>query len=79
MGKGERREKRKYTLMKKIKRKRAMEGRFFFFKRKTAYEVLRSLVGAEMCISDGTLTLPVPHAPHRHINTTCPSLLTPPH
>ncbi len=26
--------------------------RFFFFKRKTAYEMLRSLVGSEMCIRD---------------------------
>ena len=25
---------------------------FFFFKQKTAYEVLRSLVGSEMCIRD---------------------------
>ena len=28
------------------------EGRFFFFKQKTAYEVLRSLVGSEMCVRD---------------------------
>ena len=27
-------------------------GVFFFFKQKTAYEVLRSLVGSEMCIRD---------------------------
>ena len=27
-------------------------GLFFFFKQKTAYEVLRSLVGSEMCIRD---------------------------
>ena len=25
---------------------------FFFFKQKTAYELLRSLVGSEMCIRD---------------------------
>ncbi len=25
---------------------------FFFFKQKTAYEVLRSLVGSELCIGD---------------------------
>ena len=25
---------------------------FFFFKQKTAYEMLRSLVGSEMCIRD---------------------------
>ena len=31
-----------------------MEGKinFFFFKQKTAYEMLRSLVGSEMCIRD---------------------------
>ncbi len=26
---------------------------FFFFKQKTAYEMLRSLVGSEMCIKTG--------------------------
>eukprot|EP00658_Telonema_sp_P-2_P004727 TRINITY_DN1175_c0_g1_i11.p2 TRINITY_DN1175_c0_g1~~TRINITY_DN1175_c0_g1_i11.p2 ORF type:complete len:139 (+),score=44.91 TRINITY_DN1175_c0_g1_i11:33-449(+) len=30
---------------------------FFFFKQKTAYEMLRSLVGSEMCIRDSSLTL----------------------
>ena len=25
---------------------------FFFFKQKTAYDMLRSLVGSEMCIGD---------------------------
>ena len=30
-------------------------GGFFFFKQKTAYEVLRSLVGSEMCIRDRVL------------------------
>eukprot|EP00658_Telonema_sp_P-2_P033964 TRINITY_DN24838_c0_g1_i4.p1 TRINITY_DN24838_c0_g1~~TRINITY_DN24838_c0_g1_i4.p1 ORF type:complete len:130 (-),score=16.38 TRINITY_DN24838_c0_g1_i4:280-669(-) len=29
---------------------------FFFFKQKTAYEMLRSLVGSEMCIRDSTKT-----------------------
>eukprot|EP00658_Telonema_sp_P-2_P058569 TRINITY_DN47081_c0_g1_i1.p1 TRINITY_DN47081_c0_g1~~TRINITY_DN47081_c0_g1_i1.p1 ORF type:complete len:150 (-),score=51.94 TRINITY_DN47081_c0_g1_i1:43-492(-) len=29
---------------------------FFFFKQKTAYEMLRSLVGSEMCIRDSPLT-----------------------
>eukprot|EP00658_Telonema_sp_P-2_P070144 TRINITY_DN59747_c0_g1_i2.p1 TRINITY_DN59747_c0_g1~~TRINITY_DN59747_c0_g1_i2.p1 ORF type:complete len:125 (-),score=45.16 TRINITY_DN59747_c0_g1_i2:200-574(-) len=29
-------------------------GFFFFFKQKTAYEMLRSLVGSEMCIRDRT-------------------------
>ena len=28
---------------------------FFFFKQKTAYEMLRSLVGSEMCIRDSML------------------------
>ena len=28
---------------------------FFFFKQKTAYELLRSLVGSEMCIRDRSL------------------------
>eukprot|EP00658_Telonema_sp_P-2_P076731 TRINITY_DN6779_c0_g1_i3.p1 TRINITY_DN6779_c0_g1~~TRINITY_DN6779_c0_g1_i3.p1 ORF type:complete len:104 (+),score=29.84 TRINITY_DN6779_c0_g1_i3:35-346(+) len=30
---------------------------FFFFKQKTAYEMLRSLVGSEMCIRDSTPTI----------------------
>ena len=30
---------------------------FFFFKQKTAYEMLRSLVGSEMCIRDSLNTL----------------------
>eukprot|EP00658_Telonema_sp_P-2_P015487 TRINITY_DN15963_c0_g2_i4.p2 TRINITY_DN15963_c0_g2~~TRINITY_DN15963_c0_g2_i4.p2 ORF type:complete len:105 (+),score=31.12 TRINITY_DN15963_c0_g2_i4:65-379(+) len=29
---------------------------FFFFKQKTAYEMLRSLVGSEMCIRDSPIT-----------------------
>eukprot|EP00658_Telonema_sp_P-2_P074442 TRINITY_DN6365_c0_g1_i5.p2 TRINITY_DN6365_c0_g1~~TRINITY_DN6365_c0_g1_i5.p2 ORF type:complete len:108 (-),score=43.21 TRINITY_DN6365_c0_g1_i5:360-683(-) len=29
---------------------------FFFFKQKTAYEMLRSLVGSEMCIRDSATT-----------------------
>src|SRR5665254_30285 len=29
-----------------------INGFFFFFKQKTAYEMLRSLVGSEMCIRD---------------------------
>src|SRR5678815_5502192 len=33
-----------------------MLGCFFFFKQKTAYEMLRSLVGSEMCIRDRSLT-----------------------
>eukprot|EP00658_Telonema_sp_P-2_P045460 TRINITY_DN33421_c0_g1_i1.p3 TRINITY_DN33421_c0_g1~~TRINITY_DN33421_c0_g1_i1.p3 ORF type:complete len:110 (+),score=39.53 TRINITY_DN33421_c0_g1_i1:62-391(+) len=31
---------------------------FFFFKQKTAYEMLRSLVGSEMCIRDRACTGP---------------------
>eukprot|EP00658_Telonema_sp_P-2_P042054 TRINITY_DN30140_c0_g1_i1.p1 TRINITY_DN30140_c0_g1~~TRINITY_DN30140_c0_g1_i1.p1 ORF type:complete len:112 (+),score=28.47 TRINITY_DN30140_c0_g1_i1:40-375(+) len=31
---------------------------FFFFKQKTAYEMLRSLVGSEMCIRDRHCTTP---------------------
>ena len=31
---------------------------FFFFKQKTAYEMLRSLVGSEMCISDSSKIIP---------------------
>ena len=32
---------------------------FFCFKQKTAYEMLRSLVGSEMCIRDILWTAPV--------------------
>eukprot|EP00658_Telonema_sp_P-2_P073379 TRINITY_DN62430_c0_g1_i1.p2 TRINITY_DN62430_c0_g1~~TRINITY_DN62430_c0_g1_i1.p2 ORF type:complete len:165 (-),score=26.17 TRINITY_DN62430_c0_g1_i1:218-712(-) len=32
---------------------------FFFFKQKTAYEMLRSLVGSEMCIRDSHWILPL--------------------
>src|SRR5678815_6052817 len=32
---------------------------FFFFKQKTAYEMLRSLVGSEMCIRDSSYTFPI--------------------
>ena len=35
---------------------------FFFFKQKTAYEMLRSLVGSEMCIRDSGRR--GPHRPH---------------
>ena len=30
---------------------------FFFFKQKTAYEMLRSLVGSEMCIRDSSAAM----------------------
>eukprot|EP00658_Telonema_sp_P-2_P035800 TRINITY_DN25982_c0_g1_i1.p1 TRINITY_DN25982_c0_g1~~TRINITY_DN25982_c0_g1_i1.p1 ORF type:complete len:328 (-),score=71.60 TRINITY_DN25982_c0_g1_i1:259-1242(-) len=33
---------------------------FFFFKQKTAYEMLRSLVGSEMCIRDRYIPAPTP-------------------
>ena len=32
---------------------------FFFFKQKTAYEMLRSLVGSEMCIRDSYMNVSV--------------------
>ena len=35
----------------------AYECRLYFCKQKTAYEMLRSLVGSEMCIRDSYLTL----------------------
>src|SRR5450756_2889738 len=31
---------------------------FFFFKQKTAYDIMPSLVGSEMCIRDRLLSLP---------------------
>ncbi len=34
---------------------------FFFFEQKTAYEMLRSLVGSEMCIRDPSCGLHDPH------------------
>ena len=37
---------------------------FFFFKQKTAYEMLRSLVGSEMCIRDRRYSEDLPPAPH---------------
>ena len=36
-------------------------GGVFFFKQKTAYEMLRSLVGSEMCIRDRIYCLHVKH------------------
>ena len=35
----------------------ACQDHIFFFKQKTAYEMLRSLVGSEMCIRDRSLIL----------------------
>ncbi|CZR93954.1 hypothetical protein CDFC105_33132 [Clostridioides difficile] len=34
---------------------------FFFFKQKTAYEMLRSLVGSEMCIRDRSVIIGILH------------------
>ena len=36
---------------------------FFFFKQKTAYELLRSLVGSEMCIRDSLEVLEAERIP----------------
>src|SRR5678816_652427 len=38
-----------------IKKKKKKKIFFFFFKQKTAYEMLRSLVGSEMCIRDSRM------------------------
>ena len=51
-------------------------GSFFFFKQKTAYEMLRSLVGSEMCIRDscGTVRDPAQASNHTvalHLPTNC--------
>ena len=43
---------------------------FFFFKQKTAYEMLRSLVGSEMCIRDRCTPAQV-----EQIHATCNELL----
>eukprot|EP00658_Telonema_sp_P-2_P058656 TRINITY_DN47169_c0_g1_i1.p1 TRINITY_DN47169_c0_g1~~TRINITY_DN47169_c0_g1_i1.p1 ORF type:complete len:105 (+),score=24.52 TRINITY_DN47169_c0_g1_i1:17-331(+) len=40
---------------------------FFFFKQKTAYEMLRSLVGSEMCIRDRCGWVGVQGAPSRYL------------
>ena len=52
-----------YTCEMYLKRDDVMSGEdrgrlmfFFFFRQKTAYEVLRSLVGSEMCIRDSNRT-----------------------
>ena len=43
---------------------------FFFFKQKTAYEMLRSLVGSEMCIRDrlGGVLHRAHHAEHDRVD-----------
>eukprot|EP00658_Telonema_sp_P-2_P074208 TRINITY_DN633_c0_g1_i3.p1 TRINITY_DN633_c0_g1~~TRINITY_DN633_c0_g1_i3.p1 ORF type:complete len:167 (-),score=16.63 TRINITY_DN633_c0_g1_i3:264-764(-) len=45
---------------------------FFFFKQKTAYEMLRSLVGSEMCIRDSTMTW---HCNEKHVHRLTPDVL----
>src|SRR5678816_3798312 len=40
----------------RIIKKKKKKNFFFFFKQKTAYEMLRSLVGSEMCIRDSHIT-----------------------
>ena len=46
---------------------------FFFFKQKTAYEMLRSLVGSEMCIRDSGWTAfrmgPWKHGQWNHVGS----------
>eukprot|EP00658_Telonema_sp_P-2_P034263 TRINITY_DN25027_c0_g1_i4.p1 TRINITY_DN25027_c0_g1~~TRINITY_DN25027_c0_g1_i4.p1 ORF type:complete len:103 (+),score=22.83 TRINITY_DN25027_c0_g1_i4:45-353(+) len=47
---------------------------FFFFKQKTAYEMLRSLVGSEMCIRDSIMGVPPLRAVHTsYIKMTPPA------
>eukprot|EP00658_Telonema_sp_P-2_P074794 TRINITY_DN6408_c0_g1_i1.p1 TRINITY_DN6408_c0_g1~~TRINITY_DN6408_c0_g1_i1.p1 ORF type:complete len:194 (+),score=22.08 TRINITY_DN6408_c0_g1_i1:42-623(+) len=48
---------------------------FFFFKQKTAYEMLRSLVGSEMCIRDRDR--PEAWQQHLHNNVGCRGKLPP--
>ena len=45
--------------------KYVVEEDFFFFKQKTAYEMLRSLVGSEMCIRDSDSTETCSHVSSR--------------
>src|SRR5450756_3094875 len=42
---------------------------FFFFKQKTAYEIMPSLVGSEMCIRDSFIG-EYPHGPGGHCSST---------
>eukprot|EP00658_Telonema_sp_P-2_P023722 TRINITY_DN1950_c0_g1_i6.p2 TRINITY_DN1950_c0_g1~~TRINITY_DN1950_c0_g1_i6.p2 ORF type:complete len:112 (-),score=33.03 TRINITY_DN1950_c0_g1_i6:339-674(-) len=52
---------------------------FFFFKQKTAYEMLRSLVGSEMCIRDRVLGIPPdPDPPNRATGEMAPRAKPPP-
>eukprot|EP00658_Telonema_sp_P-2_P052673 TRINITY_DN40914_c0_g1_i1.p1 TRINITY_DN40914_c0_g1~~TRINITY_DN40914_c0_g1_i1.p1 ORF type:complete len:123 (+),score=33.61 TRINITY_DN40914_c0_g1_i1:75-443(+) len=50
---------------------------FFFFKQKTAYEMLRSLVGSEMCIRDSHQARYLPkdlrYEQRDHLDTCSPS------
>src|SRR5665254_17444 len=47
---------------------------FFFFEQKTAYEMLRRLVGSEMCIRDRACTAPSVRRPHPIKDTRNPLL-----
>eukprot|EP00658_Telonema_sp_P-2_P075637 TRINITY_DN65285_c0_g1_i1.p1 TRINITY_DN65285_c0_g1~~TRINITY_DN65285_c0_g1_i1.p1 ORF type:complete len:128 (-),score=43.85 TRINITY_DN65285_c0_g1_i1:32-415(-) len=42
---------------------------FFFFKQKTAYEMLRSLVGSEMCIRDRNNVISIPQRRSQALQT----------
>src|SRR5678815_573784 len=53
----------------RIIKKKKKKNFFFFFKQKTAYEMLRSLVGSEMCIRDRPQ--PCPHTKPRHSLLSC--------
>eukprot|EP00658_Telonema_sp_P-2_P034009 TRINITY_DN24866_c0_g3_i2.p2 TRINITY_DN24866_c0_g3~~TRINITY_DN24866_c0_g3_i2.p2 ORF type:complete len:115 (+),score=16.33 TRINITY_DN24866_c0_g3_i2:36-380(+) len=44
---------------------------FFFFKQKTAYEMLRSLVGSEMCIRDRVHSYHIHRPPSTHTGEEC--------
>src|SRR5678816_1089373 len=44
---------------------------FFFFKQKTAYEMLRSLVGSEMCIRDSPQRESLRHVADLHAQLLC--------
>ena len=54
--KRKKKKKKKKEKKKKKKKKKRKKKKVFFFKQKTAYEMLRSLVGSEMCIRDSLAT-----------------------
>ena len=49
-------------------------GGFFFFKQKTAYEMLRSLVGSEMCIRDSSNMIKIINADFEKMPQTASSM-----